>query len=312
MFGLPLKSADKIIACCLGENSYSIVALQDNKKLLFNIFREFDEKPEQMVRSFIEDVDRLKLVGSGCRVVLAPGQYQLLLMDALDVPEDDMAKALRWRLKGLVEYPLNDIALDVFVVPAHGVVGQRKKVFVAVTLLSALKKKLDMLEAAFLEVESVGIGEIALRNLLALVPGLQGEPVIAISLEKGLCQLQILHNNALYLVRELALNQKLIDENDPQAQNILLEIQRSIDYCLSELKLPEPKHIVFTPSFYQATSLLQLLRDELSKDIILLNLADYLEMEPPLTLKEQQDCFYGIGGALTYTADEPLEPDEQA
>ncbi len=308
MFGLTLKSrTGKVVACCLGDNNYSIVAVQDNKKLLFSIWREFEDKPELMAKSFIDDIERLKLIGARCRVVLAPGQYQLLLMDALDVPEDDMAKALRWRLKGLVEYPLNDVAVDAFVVPPHGVVGQRKKVFVAVTLLSVLKKKLDMMESAYLEVDSVGIGELALRNLLELVPNQQAEPVIAISLEKGLCQLQILYRNQLYLVRELAIDQKLIAENDPQSHDILLEIQRSVDYCLSELKLPEPKQIIFTPSFYHAENLMQFLRDELSKEVILLNLADYLEMDPPLTLKEQQDCFYSIGGALTFTEHEPEE-----
>jgi len=308
MFGLNLKArTGKTIACCLSERGYSLAAVKDNKKLIFNLSREFASKPELMRKTFADDVAQLHIVGAQCRVILAPGQYQLLLMDALDVPEEEMVKALRWRLKGLVDYPLNDIAMDAFIVPPHGVVGQRRKVFVAVTLLSALKTKLAMLEAAYLTVSSIGIGELALANLLALMPKKPEAPLIVISLEQSLCQLQIIYSDKLYLVRQLPFNQSLIKEVGVMGEGVLLEIQRSIDYCLSELKLPEPQQIVFTPGFHEATDLLAFLRQELTKEIILLDIGNFLQMEPRLTLKEEQDSFYSIGGALTFSAQEQDE-----
>jgi hypothetical protein len=124
MLGVKLKGQSKrSIACCLGEKSYSLAGIKNNSELLFWVRKDFEDKGDLFAKSFAEDVERFDLLGASCRVVLAPGQYQLLLMDALEVPEEEMAKAIRWRLKGLVEYPINDIALDVFIVPPHGVVG---------------------------------------------------------------------------------------------------------------------------------------------------------------------------------------------
>lgn len=297
------------IACCLGEKSYSIAAVKDNKKILFANHREFPNKlPGEMTQCLVEDVKRLQVVGEPCRIILAQELYQLLLMDALDLPEEELAKAFRWRLKGLVDYPLNDIAVDAFPIPLHGMVGQRKKVFVAVTPLSGLKAIVSMFETAYLEVSSIGIAELALRNLVALIATKPDTPVIVISLEEGGYQLQILYDNHLYLVRELTVS-KAKNEQDPGAQELLLEIQRSMDYCLSELKLPEPKQILFTPGFYESKPLLQFLQQELSKEIRLLNLNDYLEAEPSLGFKEQQACFYSLGGAMTLNQVEQQEPE---
>lgn len=307
MFGFKRQSPlDTSVAFCLGEKSYSVAAIKNNKEVIFSEYRSFKEKiPELLTKALTEDVERLKIVGQSCRLILAPRQYQLLLMDAPNVPEEEMVKALRWRLKGLVDYPLNDIALDVFLVPPHGVGGQRKKVFVAVTPLSHLKANLALFESAYLEVNTVSIAELALINL---VTSHQGMPVMLISREEAHYQMQILYEEQLYLVRELALTQEIIHEETPAAQNFLLEVQRSLDYCLSELKLPSPNQILFTPSFYQEEDLLKFLQRELGKDTKFIDLNHLLTMKAPLNLKDQMDVFFSIAGALEFN----IHDDEQS
>jgi MSHA biogenesis protein MshI len=76
---------------------------------------------------------------------------------------------------------------------------------------------------------------------------------------------------------------------------------------LSELKLPEPKCILLTPSFYEAEDLLHFLQKELDRDVQLLDLKNHLEMDPPLSLKEQKDCFFSIGGALSLKEEDVME-----
>ncbi|KTD19880.1 hypothetical protein [Legionella londiniensis] len=300
MFGFNFNRGKRSIACCLGEKQFAISAIENNQKLLFSKHCEFAEKiPQLIAQGLAREVESLHLIGASCEMILWPRQYQLLLMDALEVPEEEMAKAFRWRLKGLVEYPLNDLAIDVFSIPSHGVAGRRKKVFVAVTSMSSLKAKIEILEKAFLEVQGVGIAELALRNLVSLALNNEMASAMVISLEDKLCQLQVIYQNKLYLVRELPMGRHL--KEDPKgAESMLLEIQRSIDYCLSELKLPEPQEIFFTPMFYKAKSFLQYLERELHKEIKLLDINEYLQVETPIGLKAQQDRIYSIGGALAF------------
>lgn len=304
MFKLPLsftKNSHRTIACYLDDASYTIASISHNKKLLFSERRTTTGKSASVVKKlFMQDVERLNLIGRSCHIVLARHLYQLIQMDAADVPETELVKALRWRLKGLVDYPLNDIAMDAFAVPPHGVGNQRKKAFVSVTPLSALMTKLALFESAFMTVREVTIAEMALRNILSLLPNQPDSPIIVISMEDNHCQLQLLHENKFYLVRDLPLEQRNFNETSPDAQLILLEIQRSIDYCSSELKLPEPQHIYFTPSFFEAENALAFIEETLNKRVILIDINDCLEIAPLLSLRDQQTQLYGIGGAIRY------------
>ena len=152
MFGLgKVKSPLQPLACLLSEQGYSLVTLGSGQKIHCCAHQHFDEANiDLMAKAIAQDVERYHLIGQPCQVILAPGLYQLLLMDALEVPEEEMAKALRWHLKGMIDYPLNDIAVDMFLVPPHGSGGMRKRVFVAVTPQSALMNKLALLENGLL------------------------------------------------------------------------------------------------------------------------------------------------------------------
>lgn len=300
MFKTIIKRSKPIVAICVEDNGYSISSISDNKRLLFSEWHGTTDKLSNIIdESLLEDVERLKILGANSKVVMGAGQYQLLLMDAIDVPLEEMAKALKWRLKGLIDYPINDISMDIFPVPAHGAAKQRKKVFVAVTSLPLLNIWLNRLESAYLNVNSVSIAELSLRNILAISGLPQHVPILAISLQKQICQLHVFYHQCLYLVRELGISLTHLT-NDPAAlQNILLEIQRSMDYCLSELKLPEPKVICFTPGFYQNVELIDSLKTELNKEVVILDLNKFLVTPSPLSMEEQEQNLRSIGAALS-------------
>jgi len=298
---------DKLIqtAVCVNDRGYSFVTLKDNKTVMLHYHHQFTDKTKkQLARQLANDIERLNLIGERCRLILLPNQYQLLSMDAADVPDDELAKALKWRLKGLVDYPLNDLAVDAFLVPPHGPAGQRKKAFVAATSLSALNKSIALFESAYVDIVEVGIAELALRNICSTIPTQQKNPIIVISLEGEVCQLHLLYQGKLYLARVLPLTQKMANDNTFQAQNMVLEVQRSIDYCLSELKISEPREIILTPSFYQATALLEHLRETLNKEIKLLDLCDHFSMDSALSPEDQQNVLFSLGGAMTLAAKE--------
>lgn len=287
-------------AFCMTDTSYSVVTLGEDNRLLQHEYHDFTAKTTPILAdSLIADAKRLHLIGQKCRLVLTPNQYQLVMMDALDVPEAEMAKALKWRLKGLIEYPLNDIAMDAFLVPPHGVAKQQKKAFVAVAPLSKLRAKLALFEAAYVEIVEVGITELALGKICSLIPLAYKAPIIVISLEAKNTQLHIFYNGELYLVRALQLPINFSDENPEHLHNTLLEIQRSVDYCMVALKLPEPQGIFFTPGFDKAKYLLAYLKQEQTKPVQLIDLNELLSLSEPLTPKDQQNIFYSVGGALT-------------
>lgn len=297
MFGLGKFKSPQPLSCFLSDHGYSLVGLADNQRIQFCEEHHFTESsPVLIAKCLEEDVNKHHLVGRSCQVILSPSLYQLLLVDTPEVPENELAKALRWQLKGLVDYPLNDIAVDAFSVPQHGA-GGKQKAFVAVTLQSALISKVSMMESCLLKVTAVSISELALSKLLSLEPISTEAPYIVISYNDESYQHQVYYKGDLYLFRTLPANKNVIPLHSAAKQDMLLEIQRSIDYCLMELKFSEPKQIFFTPNFYEATDLLIYLQAELNKEVKLLDINSFFTSEP-LAPEVMEKFFYAIGGAL--------------
>jgi len=286
-------------AFCISDYSYSVVTLAADNTILTKAYRTFTpETLPTMAKTLAEDAENLDLIGQKSLMVLCPNQYQLVMVDAVDVPEQNMAKALKWQLKGLIDYPLNDIALDAFLVPPHGVAKQQKKAFVAVTPLSKLRTKLALFEAAYIDISEVSIAELTLQAICTRMSNPKQAPLIVLSLNEETCQLQIFYQELLYLVRPLQVP-LAASENDPAAvKNILLEIQRSMDYCLTTLKIPEPQQILFTPGFHQYPHVVEFIRNEQLKPVTIIDLNSIITFSQPLDFNEQHALFYSIGAAM--------------
>lgn len=298
MFLNKARASAHPLACILNDHGYSLVSLKNSGHIEFHAHHYFKEaSPAILSKCLSDEVNKYRLFDRTCQLILPFGSYELLLMDALNVPEPEMAKALSWQLKGLVDYPLNDIAVDTFMVPEHGIGLKRKKVFVAVALRSKLLAQVALLENAYLRVRGISIAELALSQILSRLPIATTLPLIIINHDNNLCQLHVYFNGQLYLSRHLNINSNIILPNSAAKQDMLLEIQRSIDYCLTELKFPEPKNILFTPSFYQARDLLFFIQEQLDKHVDLIDI-NALFSSKPIPADIVPKVFYAIGGAF--------------
>jgi len=192
-------------------------------------------------------------------------------------------------------------------VPAQGADGPEKAV-VALTPLSVLNTKRAQLEAAFLDITRVSIAEMALKNLLRLMASKQAieedAPTIMMSLCDTVYTLHIIYQNTFYLIRGLEINVHDNPKNPDNASRLIFELERSIEYCVSQLNLPEPKQLFFTPSFHQLTHCFQAIEDKLIMKVEMIDLTRYLDMNPPLGLEEQAQVFVSITGALHFNHDE--------
>lgn len=54
-----------------------------------------------------------------CSTLLSPGEYQVLLVEAPNVPQAELKTAIRWRIKDLLDYHVNDATVDVLSVPPN-------------------------------------------------------------------------------------------------------------------------------------------------------------------------------------------------
>lgn len=291
------KRPAPFLAFMLKEEGLTASAINHDGHLLFSIDKEFKKDAKKNIPLFLAElIDEHQLIDANCHLILNKDDYQIVQTDALDVPEDEMTQAIRWNVNDLIDYKQGEYLLDTFLVPEHGLGNRLKKVFVAATPIESLKNKLSIFEEAFLNVKEVTITELILGALAKQLKKTQNKPYFIVAQDGLLCQLSLWFEGDLYLLRNFNLSQNTDDFD--QFQKLLLEIQRSIDYTIGELKLLEPAEVLFTPAFYQQQELFLFLKEQLGKEITLMDLNLLFPTEMALSDKQKIKHVLTLGCAL--------------
>ena len=72
------------------------------------------DQPAEQLRQLGRYVRDHALKRRSCIVVLDESSYNLIQMDAPPVQDDELVAALRWSVKDLIDYPIDDAVIDVF------------------------------------------------------------------------------------------------------------------------------------------------------------------------------------------------------
>jgi len=177
---------------------------------------------------------------TACTTVLDQAEYSLLLTEAPDVPVDELRSAMRWRVKDLIDFHINDATLDIFDVPGERVAGRARQVYAVAARSAVIQKRADLLDAANINLQVIDIIELAQRNLAGLLPeDVRGVALLSFTAGAGL--LTITKQGELYLSRNLDIGlDAMTQAEDPNAyfDRVVLEIQRSLDYYDSHFRQP--------------------------------------------------------------------------
>ena len=180
-----------------------------------------------------------------CTLVLQPDDYQLLLTDALPVTTNEFQAAIRWKIKDLVRFPINEAIIDHYTLP------KMKNAQNKIMVIAAPNKKLitinQRLEQIGLHLKYIDIQELALRNI-TLLYGKENETIGLIYLQENFVQLLFVANKEIYVSRFLKVstpkdNEQIVLQNLDRLAN---EVQRSYDFFQNLWDLPLPSHFIFS------------------------------------------------------------------
>jgi MSHA biogenesis protein MshI len=190
-----------------------------------------------------------------CLSLLPSNDYQLLLVDAPNVPAPELKAAVRWKLKDMLDYPADDATIDVLDIPVPAAAAARGHSMYAVAARNeVIQATIERFTAAEVPLSVIDIGETAQRNIAALFET-QERALGMLYLYPRQALLTINFRGELYLARRIdAGTEQLLDappaQHDDALNRILLELQRSMDHLdrqfpfltLAKLLLaPEPR-----------------------------------------------------------------------
>lgn len=169
------------------------------------------------------------------QIVLGSGRYQLLVADKPNVDSDELSQALLWSIKDMVTIPVPQIHLDYFESPLPS-----NKLSVVVVDKDKLRAMVQAISEHGLSVLGISIEELAMTNLFDQ----DNQARLVVSHHSGQeLLLTVVKQGQLYMQRRVrgfsGLDKAEVDElNYGLADNLSLEIQRSMDYFESQLRQP--------------------------------------------------------------------------
>ncbi|WP_096087577.1 hypothetical protein [Agaribacterium haliotis] len=248
--------------------------------------------------SLLEDyVNKHQLAGYHCRLVLRASDYQLLLVEAPEVPENELREALKWRVKELLQSSVEQSAIDVFTLPAGISRSGKTMAYVVAAELSLIKSLIELTKNADLELDSIDIEVLALRNLLQLKALERGAALVR--LHQGAGEVSIYRDGDLYLSRNFKVDYGagLLDELP--AEQLALEIQRSLDYFERQMGQAPPGILYLCGEGIGPEKISEELKRSLSLPVAFLDLSEELGIDSDeLDEGLLQLCLGAAGGAL--------------
>lgn len=265
-----------------------------------------------MLQKAVEDQSLQRLP---CVDVLAIDSYNFLQVEPPDVPDEEKASAIRWQIRDMVDYPIEESVVDYFQVPGDTQRGRADVAYAVCAPVSQLKRQASLLHGARLEVAAMDIPELSLRNIVMLLgEDAKGVAFLYLGRERGV--IIVIKEGSLYLARNIHIGLDDLDagtpeggrgersgpeENGPLEEmlgSILLEVQRSLDFYESNFYQMSVGTLVIAPLEQEIPGLEAFLENNLHEVRIRRLALNSLLHCPEIPSQEQGRCLLAIGGAL--------------
>ncbi len=305
LFSFSKKKTSGLVGVAMGSEGVTVAHVTGggtNRPRLENLTYRPCPEPGAQAEMLARAVNELGVRGMGCIGVLEPMDYSLMLIEAPEVEAAEMRQAVRWHVKDLIDFHVDDAVIDVFDVPRQRERGRPKLIYVVAARSSHVRRLVETVEAAQLELRAVDIAELALRNVMSLTPEDEaGAAFLSLAMRQGLVMLT--RQNQLYLSRKLdiGMGHGVLGDADltMDLDALSLELQRSFDYCESHFDLPTPRHLLVAPaSDDQVRDVLPYLAENLGVNVRCTGLEEVLECREPLAPGMQSRGLLSVGAAL--------------
>jgi MSHA biogenesis protein MshI len=245
-----------------------------------------------------------QLEGGRYTTVLAANEYQLMMVEAPNVPVDELKTAIRWKIKDSLSYHIDDATIDVLQIPTGKYGSDRQHSLYAVAASNeTIRKRIELFEKAKFDLTVIDISEMAQRNIAALyeTEG-RGLALLAFNDDGGL--LTITCDGELFLARRMEITLGQLQDADEALRQqyhdrVELEVQRSLDYFDRQFhNIPVERMLVSAP---EDLGLVQLIANNLDMPVEQLNLKQGMDIFGIPELADSEYASYALhalGAAL--------------
>jgi MSHA biogenesis protein MshI len=290
--------------------SLSLPSLRENTKLPLlkecEFFPYAQRGQEQLQECLGVIASKYSLRNIKCSVVLHPQYYRLLLINTPNVPANEYKEAAKWQIKDMIDYPLEDITLDIFIPPGFEKLNPAK-LHVVAAQASFLRNITNVVRQNLLNLVAIDIHEFAIRNLIAKIarPNI---PLGFIHVERDACLLMIIKDAQIRFIRQIPIGTGVdVTSELFDFTKIAGEVERSLDYYIAEIEDDVPTDFYTLPTMNIEDEVDSRLVTAINKKVAItikpLPLNNIVATDNDgngtnLSMETQKSCCIAIGGAL--------------
>jgi MSHA biogenesis protein MshI len=236
--------------------------------------------------------------------MLRAGEYDILMVEAPNVPRAEMKSALRWKVKDMVDYPITDATVDFLEIPQEpgAAAGRSAQMYAILARNEVIQQRIEQFEKAGVPLHVIDVPETAQRNIAALYEDAErGVALAYFGADYGL--LTITHGGELYLLRRLdvgvdALASDPDGEDGGPLERVALEIQRTLDHFERQFRHVAVGRLLLAPTG-RPTRLAEILRARFQMPVDPIDLAEVLDFNGGAPdAATQWRLFHHFGAAL--------------
>lgn len=269
-----------------------------------------DAKPQLTHCEFHELAEGAAFVDAARRIpnrkwpvvsVLTPSAYSMLLVEAPDVAEEELRAAVRWRIKDLLDFHIDDAVIEVFQMPQQGRGGPTRMMYAIAAREHEVRRRVDDAAEAGLSLGVIDVLELSLRNIATLLDTDGRGVALLYEYDKGGILLLVRHG-VLYLARHIDTGTEQLEMGEMRAalvDGLALEVQRSLDYYESHY---EQNSIPVLYTWGLESWDIEQLDNALGLGVRPLELHELFEFDADPDPRSQKLCLPAIGAALRQAA----------
>lgn len=238
--------------------------------------------------------------GAAISVALSPAFYSLLLVDAPPVEANELRDAVKWRVKDLVNVPLDALVVDAFPLPHDAYRGRLNMVYAAATD-KAVVRKLTPLNRDNFALAGISIQELALIAACNRSAVFSQGGTALLQIEESSGAIHLTETGNLYLTRTLDLSSRDHqggNDNEHKAERLALDVQRSLDYYESQIGKAAPARVAWLPSAGMNADLAEKLQQQLTVSVVAVALESLAQWKALPETADQISWATALGAVL--------------
>jgi len=304
MVGLSIAERDLSLAYMLpGDNGRPVLQHVESVRL---------ESADQAAPVLAEMVHEYGLKGVNSTAVLVSGDYNLMHVERPKVQEAEMRDAVKWRIKDLISYPVDEAVVDIYTLPGlEEQVRAANWVYAVVARAASIQSLVDIVQSSGLNLQAIDIPEFCLRNLVARDQnaGLS-TATLHIMTEQSL--LVLTRADVMFMTRgyDIGFGDVIrVDEAGsgdglslgglpPSHEQSLLEVQRSLDYFDSHFGQAQVTRLLVLPDDTLLEPFIEMLRSNTGLNVEPFRLDSVIDVPDSIDVRALGPAVQAIGASL--------------